>query len=194
MEETKEKQKKNAWNKYDDAQIEKVMQYNEGYKKFLSACKTERECVKEAICQAEEKGYKDLKKIIEKNKKVKAGDKLYYNHMDKALVLFLVGEEPLEKGMKILGAHIDSPRLDIKQNPLYEDTEMALLDTHYYGGVKKYQWVTLPMALHGVVIKKDGTKVEIVIGEEEGDPVVGISDLLPHLAGEQMKKNASIVV
>lgn len=194
MEETKEKQKKNAWNKYDDAQIEKVMQYNEGYKKFLSACKTERECVKEAICQAEEKGYKDLKKIIEKNKKVKAGDKLYYNHMDKALVLFLVGEEPLEKGMKILGAHIDSPRLDIKQNPLYEDTEMALLDTHYYGGVKKYQWVTLPMALHGIIIKKDGTKVDIVIGEEEGDPVVGISDLLPHLAGEQMKKNASIVV
>ena len=194
MEETKEKQRKNAWNKYDDAQIEKVMQYNEEYKKFLSTCKTERECVKEAICQAEEKGYKDLKKIIEKNKKVKAGDKLYYNHMDKALVLFLVGEEPLEKGMKILGAHIDSPRLDIKQNPLYEDTEMAFLDTHYYGGVKKYQWVTLPMALHGVVIKKNGTKVDIVIGEEEGDPVVGISDLLPHLAGEQMKKNASIVV
>lgn len=195
MEEAKEKkQSKNAWNKYDEAKIAEVMQYNEGYKAYISACKTERECVREAIRQAEEKGYKDLKKAIAKGKKIKAGDKLYYNNMDKALVLFLVGEEPLEKGMKILGAHIDSPRIDLKQNPLYEDTDMALFDTHYYGGIKKYQWVTLPMALHGVVVKKDGTKVEIVIGEAADDPVVGISDLLIHLAANQMDKKASKVV
>ena len=194
MEETKEKKIKNAWNKYDDAKIAEVMQYNEGYKSFISDCKTERECVKEAIRQAEEKGYKDLKKVIAKGKKVKAGDKLYYNNMDKALVLFLVGSEPMEKGMKILGAHIDSPRLDLKQNPLYEDTDMALFDTHYYGGIKKYQWVTLPMALHGVVVKKDGTKVDIVIGEAEDDPVVGITDLLVHLSANQMDKKASKVI
>ena len=189
-----EKKNKNAWNKYDDAKVAKVMEYNEGYKAYISACKTERECVKEAIRQAEEKGYKDLKKLIAKGKKVKAGDKVYYNNMDKALVLFLVGSEPLEKGMKILGAHIDSPRLDLKQNPLYEDTDMAILDTHYYGGIKKYQWVTLPLALHGVVVKKDGTKIDIVIGEAEDDPVVGISDLLPHLSASQMEKKGAKVV
>lgn len=194
MEETKERKVSNAWNKYDDAKTAEVMQYNEGYKAFISDCKTERECVKEAIRQAEEKGYKDLKKVIAKGKKVKAGDKLYYNNMDKALVLFLVGSEPMEKGMKILGAHIDSPRLDLKQNPLYEDTDMALFDTHYYGGIKKYQWVTLPMALHGVVVKKDGTKVDIVIGEAENDPVVGITDLLVHLSANQMDKKASKVI
>lgn len=189
-----EKKIKNAWSKYDEAKIAEVMEYNEGYKTYISACKTERECVKEAIRQAEEKGYKDLKKLIAKGKKVKAGDKVYYNNMDKALVLFLVGSEPLEKGMKILGAHIDSPRLDLKQNPLYEDTDMAMLDTHYYGGIKKYQWVTLPLALHGVVVKKDGTKLDIVIGEAEDDPVVGISDLLPHLSASQMEKKGAKVV
>lgn len=194
MEDRQEKKSKSAWSKYDDAKIAEVMQYNEGYKAFISDCKTERECVKEAIRQAEEMGYKDLKKIIAKGKKVKAGDKVYYNNMDKALVLFLVGSEPLEKGMKILGAHIDSPRLDLKQNPLYEDTDMALFDTHYYGGIKKYQWVTLPMALHGVVVKKDGTKTEIVIGEAEDDPVVGISDLLVHLSASQMEKTGAKVV
>lgn len=187
-------EKKNAWSKYDAAKLAEVMQYNEGYRKYISVCKTERECVKEAIREAEENGYKDLKKLIAKGKKVKAGDKVYYNNMDKALVLFLVGSEPLEKGMKILGAHIDSPRLDLKQNPLYEDTEMALLDTHYYGGIKKYQWVTLPLALHGVVVKKDGTKIDIVIGETADDPVVGISDLLPHLSAGQMEKKAAKVV
>ena len=166
----------NAWNKYDESQVEKIMEYNEGYKNYISVCKTERECVRETIRQAEEKGYRDLKKVIEGKEILKAGDKVYYNNMDKALALFVVGEQPLEKGMKILGAHIDSPRIDLKQNPLYEDTEQVLLDTHYYGGIKKYQWVALPLALHGVVVKKDGTKVEIVIGEEEGDPVVGISD------------------
>lgn len=205
MEEAKEKKKKkdkkqekmqerNAWEKYSDAELAKVMQYCEGYKAYISACKTERECVKEAIRQAEEKGYRDLKKLIAEGGTAKAGDKLYYNNMGKSLILFLVGSEPLEKGMKILGAHIDSPRLDLKQNPLYEDTDLALLDTHYYGGIKKYQWVTLPLALHGVVIKKDGTKVEIHIGEEEDDPVVGISDLLVHLSAAQMEKKASKVV
>lgn len=195
MEEAKEKKQDNiAWNKYDDAQQAEVMRYNEGYKAYISVCKTERECVREAVRQAEEKGYRDLKEIIAGNGTVKAGDKLYYNNMDKALALFLVGEEPLEKGMKILGAHIDSPRLDLKQNPLYEDTDMALLDTHYYGGIKKYQWVALPMALHGVVVKKDGTKVEITIGEASDDPVVGISDLLVHLSAAQMDKKASKVI
>ena len=189
-----EKKIKNAWNKYDEAKLAEVMAYNEGYKAYISACKTERECVREAIRQAEEKGYKDLKKLIAKGKKVKAGDKVYYNNMDKALVLFLVGSEPLEKGMKILGAHIDSPRLDLKQNPLYEDTDMALLDTHYYGGIKKYQWVTLPLSLHGVVVKKDGTKIDIVIGEADEDPVVGISDLLIHLSASQMEKKGAKVV
>lgn len=184
----------NAWNKYDESQVEKIMEYNEGYKNYISVCKTERECVRETIRQAEEKGYRDLKKVIEGKGILKAGDKVYYNNMDKALALFVVGEQPLEKGMKILGAHIDSPRIDLKQNPLYEDTEQVLLDTHYYGGIKKYQWVALPLALHGVVVKKDGTKVEIVIGEEEGDPVVGISDLLVHLSREQMEKKASKVI
>ena len=184
----------NAWNKYDESQVEKIMEYNEGYKNYISVCKTERECVRETIRQAEEKGYRDLKKVIEGKEILKAGDKVYYNNMDKALALFVVGEQPLEKGMKILGAHIDSPRIDLKQNPLYEDTEQVLLDTHYYGGIKKYQWVALPLALHGVVVKKDGTKVEIVIGEEEGDPVVGISDLLVHLSREQMEKKASKVI
>ncbi len=197
MEETKGKKKeleRIAWNKYDDAKMEEVMCYNEGYKAYISTCKTERECVKEAIRLAEEKGYRDLKKLITDGETAKAGDKLYYNNMDKALVLYLVGEEPLEKGMKILGAHIDSPRLDIKQNPLYEDTGMAMLDTHYYGGIKKYQWVTLPLALHGVVVKKDGTKIEVNIGDHSGDPVVGISDLLIHLSASQMDKKASKVV
>jgi len=187
-------ERKNAWMKYNAAQVAEIMAYNNGYKAYISNCKTERECVAAAIRDAEAHGYKDLKKMIEKGKKVKAGDKVYYNNMGKALVLFHVGTEELEKGMKILGAHIDSPRLDLKQNPLYEDTEMVLLDTHYYGGIKKYQWVTLPLALHGVVIKKDGTVVNIVLGEAEDEPVVGITDLLPHLAASQMEKKASKII
>ena len=194
------KEKKSAWLKYNDAQIKEIMDYNDGYKKFLSECKTERECVAECIRLAEAKGYKDLKSYIAKadaagDKAVlKAGDKVYYNNMDKAIVLFQVGTEPVENGMNILGAHIDSPRLDIKQNPLYEDTEMSLLDTHYYGGIKKYQWVTLPMALHGVVVLTDGTRKDIVIGEDPSDPVVGITDLLIHLAANQMEKKGAKVV
>lgn len=191
MEEKKEETKsKNAWLKYDTAQLEELNTLNEEYKAFISKCKTERECVTEAIAQARAQGYQDLKEV----KEVKAGDKLYYNNMNKAVILFLVGTKPLEEGMKLLGAHIDSPRLDLKQIPLYEDTEMALLDTHYYGGIKKYQWVTLPLAIHGVVVKKDGTTISIVIGEEDLDPVVGITDLLIHLSADQMEKKASKVI
>lgn len=181
---------KNAWTKYTEEQCKEVMEFSEGYKKFISDCKTERECVREVIRQAEEKGYRNLDEVTV----LKPGDKVYYNNMDKAIALFLIGERPLEQGMKLLGAHIDSPRIDLKQVPLYEDTEMALLDTHYYGGIKKYQWVTLPLAIHGVVVKKDGTKVTVVIGEDENDPVVGITDLLVHLASDQMGKKASAVI
>ena len=188
------KEKKNTWLKYDEAEFAKVMEYNENYRKFISECKTERECVAESIRLAEHKGYRDLKAVIAAGESLKTGDKVYYNNMDKALVLFNIGSAPFEEGMRILGAHIDSPRIDVKQNPLYEDTEMALLDTHYYGGIKKYQWVTLPMAIHGVVVLLDGTVKEIVIGEDESDPVVGITDLLIHLAATQMEKKANKVV
>ena len=182
--------KKNAWLKYTDKELTAVDKLCEEYKSFISGCKTERECVKEIVRQAEAAGYKDLSKV----KKVKAGDKVYSVNKGKAIALFVVGSRPLEEGMKILGAHIDSPRLDIKQNPLYEDTDFALLDTHYYGGIKKYQWVTLPLAIHGVVCKKDGTVLDVVIGEDPKDPVVGISDLLIHLAQDQLKKDAAKVI
>lgn len=185
---------KNAWNKYDDKGIKEIFDFNEGYKNFISNCKTERECVKETIRIAEANGYKNLDDIISNNEELRSGDKVYANNMNKAIALFIIGEEPLEKGMKILGAHIDSPRLDLKQNPLYEEHDMALLDTHYYGGIKKYQWVTLPLAIHGVVAKKDGSLIEIVIGEDESDPVIGISDLLVHLSQLQLEKKANKVI
>ena len=181
----------NAWLKYDDEQIKQIHEFNEGYKNFISKAKTERECVYDIIRIAKENGYVDFNDI---KGGLKPGDKVYVNNMDKTIALYLIGKEPLEHGMKILGAHIDSPRIDVKQNPLYEDTEMALLDTHYYGGIKKYQWVALPLAIHGVVCKKDGTNINVVIGEEEGDPVVGISDLLIHLSADQMDKKASKVI
>ena len=184
----------NAWKKYDEKGIKEIFDFNEGYKKFISECKTERECVKESIKIAKNHGFKDLNDVIKSGEKLKPGDKVYANNMDKALALFVIGEENMEKGLKILGAHVDSPRLDLKQNPLYEDTDLAFLDTHYYGGVKKYQWVTLPLALHGVVVKKDGSKIDVVIGEDESDPVVGISDLLIHLAANQMDKKAAKVI
>lgn len=190
----KKAEKKNAWLSYSEEVKKNVFELNDGYKKYISDCKTERECVTEAIRQAEEQGYVDLNEVIANNGKLKAGDKVYFNNMGKALALFLIGSEPLEKGMKILGAHIDSPRIDLKQVPCYEDTDMALLDTHYYGGIKKYQWVTLPLALHGVVVKKDGTVVNVCIGEDVNDPVVGITDLLVHLSGKQMGKKASEVI
>ena len=185
---------KNAWQKYDDDGIKKIFDFNEGYKNFISKCKTERECVKETIKIVEEKGYKNLDDVIKNNETLKSGDKVYANNINKTIALFVIGEEPIENGMKILGAHIDSPRLDLKQNPLYEDSDLVLLDTHYYGGIKKYQWVTLPLAIHGVVAKTDGSLVEVVIGEDENDPVVGISDLLIHLSQTQMEKRGNKVV
>lgn len=185
---------KNAWTKYTEKQVEEIFDFCNGYKDFMSKCKTERECATEIISLAKQQGYEDLEDIIKNNKKLSAGDKVYVNNKGKAVALFIVGSEPMESGLKILGAHIDSPRLDLKQNPLYEDSELSLLDTHYYGGIKKYQWVTLPLALHGVVVKKDGTIVDICVGEDENDPVVGVSDLLVHLSGEQLGKKADKVV
>ncbi len=185
----------NAWENYPEGEArQKVMDFAEDYRSFLSKCKTERECVQEFVVLAEQAGFTDLNELLAKGTPVKAGDKVYVNHMGKALALFVIGTQELEKGMNILGAHIDSPRLDIKQVPLYEDTELALLDTHYYGGVKKYQWVTLPLAIHGVFAKKDGTVVNVNIGDKPGDPVFGISDLLPHLAAEQMEKKGSKLI
>lgn len=182
----------NAWKKYSDTS--KVMEFNEGYKNFISTCKTERESVAKAIEIAQKHGFKDINEYIEKKQKLNPNDKVYYNNMGKSLALFIIGSEPIEKGMTILGAHVDSPRLDLKQHPLYEDHDIALMDTHYYGGIKSYQWVTLPLALHGVVCKKDGTKINVVIGEDDSDPVVGISDLLPHLARHQMERKASDII
>ena len=184
----------NAWNKYDEAAKKQVFDFAEDYRSFISLCKTERECVKEGVRLLEAAGYKNLEEVIAAGEKLSAGDKVYAVNMKKALVAFNIGEEPVESGMNILGAHIDSPRLDIKQNPLYEETGLVLLDTHYYGGIKKYQWVATPLALHGVVVLKDGTTVNVVIGEDMNDTVVGISDLLIHLASEQMDKKASKVV
>ncbi len=184
----------NAWNKYDEAMKKEVFDFADEYRKFISLCKTERECVEEGVRILEAAGYKNLKSIIAADKKLKAGDKVYAVNMNKALVAFNIGEDSIESGMNILGAHIDSPRLDIKQNPLYEETGLVLLDTHYYGGIKKYQWVATPLALHGVVALKDGTTVKVVIGEDMNDTVVGISDLLIHLASEQMDKKAAKVV
>ncbi len=183
-----------TWEKYDEQELREVFQLSDDYKKYISDCKTERECVTEAIRMAREVGYEDLDDIIRAGGTLKAGDKVYANNMGKGVALFHIGDKAMEDGYKILGAHVDSPRLDLKQNPLYEDTGLAMFDTHYYGGIKKYQWVTLPLALHGVVIKKDGTKIDFVVGEKEDDPVVGVSDLLVHLAGEQLDKKARKVV
>ena len=187
-------ERKNVWSTCDETKKELVFKFCEDYKKYISDCKTERECATEAIKLAKKAGYKDLKSIIAKNGSLKAGDKVYACHMGKTLALFNIGKEPIENGMRILGAHIDSPRIDIKQNPLYEDTDMALLDTHYYGGIKKYQWVTTPLAMHGVVVLKNGKTVNVVIGEDKDDPVLGVTDLLIHLAGEQMEKKAGKVI
>ena len=187
-------ERKNAWEKYDESGKKDVFEFSEKYRKFISSCKTERECVKESVELAKAAGYKDLYEVIKNNETLSAGDKVYAVNMNKAIVLFSIGKKPMEEGLNILGAHIDSPRLDIKQNPLYEDNGLVLMDTHYYGGIKKYQWVALPLALHGVVALKDGTSVEVCIGEKEDDPVVGVSDLLIHLASEQMTKKADKVV
>ncbi|WP_373898984.1 aminopeptidase [Haloimpatiens sp. FM7315] len=177
-----------AWDKYDKKDMKDLNELNDKYISFMSKCKTERECVNEFVALAEKEGYKNIKTLIESGATIKPGDKVYANNMEKTLALFVIGEEPFEKGMRILGGHIDSPRLDLKQNPLYEDTDLAMLETHYYGGVKKYQWVTIPLSIHGVFVKKDGTLVNVVIGEDNDDPVFGISDILIHLSGDQMKK------
>ena len=187
-------ERRNAWLSYKEADENEMEKLNRAYREFLNKGKTERECVTEIVKQAEAAGYEALEAKISRGDKIQAGDKVYAVGMKKIVALFHVGTEELSKGMSILCAHIDSPRLDIKQNPLYEDTDLAYLDTHYYGGVKKYQWVTLPLALHGVVAKKDGSVVEVNIGDKPGDPVFGVSDLLIHLAGEQMEKKAAKVI
>ena len=186
--------RKNLWQTYSEAQLEKLERTNALYRVCLDEGKTERECVQKTIELAGAQGYEDMKQLIKAGKKIRTGDKVYMDYMGKAIVLFHAGTAPVEEGMNILGAHIDSPRIDVKQNPLYEDGEMALLDTHYYGGIKKYQWASIPLALHGVVVKKDGTVIELAIGEKAEDPVLGISDLLIHLSGEQMQKKAAVVV
>ena len=187
-------ERKNVWTSYTKKQLVELEKLNKNYRHFLDYGKTERECVSETVKMAEKAGYRNLQEIIKNGETVKSGDKVYATCMEKAIVLFHVGTKDLEKGMNILGAHIDSPRLDLKQNPLYEDTELAYLDTHYYGGIKKYQWVTIPLAIHGVVAKKDGSVVNVCIGEDEDDPVFCITDLLIHLAAEQMEKKAAKVI
>ena len=184
-----------AWEKYPEGnKREEVFQFAENYRKFISDCKTERECVTSFVEKAEKAGFVNLEKVIAEHTALKAGDRVYANNMGKGMALFVIGKESMEKGMNILGAHIDSPRLDLKQDPLYEDTDFAMLDTHYYGGIKKYQWVTLPLALHGVIAKKDGTVVKVNVGDKPGDPVFGVSDLLIHLSGEQLEKKAAKVI
>ena len=187
-------ERNNAWDAYPGDKKQEVYDFAENYRVFLSENKTERECVRTFVAQAKEAGFISLEEAVAKGSTLKPGDKVYADHMGKSLALFVIGSAPISEGMNILGAHIDSPRLDLKQNPMYEDNDMVMLDTHYYGGVKKYQWVTLPLALHGVVAKKDGTVVEINIGEQASDPVVGVSDLLIHLAGEQLEKKGNKVV
>ena len=187
-------EKINAWTKYSPEQTEELEALCAEYRNFLSRGKTERECAALTVEMAEACGYRNLSELIENSETVKAGDKIYAVNMGKAVILFKIGTRPIEQGMNILGAHIDSPRLDVKQNPLYEDSGFAYLDTHYYGGVKKYQWVALPLAIHGVVAKKNGEVVNVVIGEDDNDPVVSVTDLLPHLAANQMQKKASVVI
>ncbi len=188
-------ERKNAWEKYPEGKKrEEVFAFAEEYRRFISGCKTERECTAELKKRAAEAGFADLGEIIRSGSALKAGDKVFADQMGKGLALFVLGKKPLEEGMRILGAHIDSPRLDLKQDPLYEDNGFAMLDTHYYGGIKKYQWVTLPLSLHGVAVKKDGSAVEIALGDKPQDPVFGVSDLLVHLSGEQLEKKASKVI
>lgn len=187
-------ERRNAWLSYEEADEKELEKLAKNYRTFLDAGKTERECVLELTREAEAAGYVSLENKLASGEQIKAGDKIYAVGMKKIMAMFHIGQEPIEKGMNILGAHIDSPRLDVKQNPLYEDTDLVYLDTHYYGGVKKYQWVAIPLSLHGVVVKKDGTTVEINVGDNEDDPVFFVSDLLVHLAGEQMEKKASKVI
>ena len=188
-------ERKNAWGKYPEGKKrDEVFAFAEDYRRFISKCKTERECTAELYAQALEAGFVDFDKAVEAKKALKPGAKIVANNMGKGLALFVIGKKPLEAGMNILGAHIDSPRMDLKQVPLYEDTEFAMLDTHYYGGIKKYQWVTLPLAFHGVICRKDGTTVTVNIGDKPEDPVFGVSDLLIHLSADQMEKKGAKVI
>ncbi len=184
-------EKKIAWETYKAKDVKAAEKFAGEYIDFISVGKTERECVKLSVEMAKAAGYKDLSEVVKKKGKLKAGDKVYQVWMKKSIALFNIGSDPIEDGMAILGAHIDSPRMDVKQNPLFEDGGMAYLDTHYYGGIKKYQWVTVPLAIHGVVAKKDGSVIDITIGEDEADPVFCVTDILIHLAGDQMDKKAS---
>ena len=181
---------KNAWSKYSGKKLENLFDFNEEYKNFISKCKTERECVAYSVELAKKLGFKDLSEYST----LKAGDKVYATNLGKNVCVFVIGEEPIVNGLNILGAHIDSPRLDIKQNPVYEKNDFVLLDTHYYGGIVKYQWVAHPLAIHGVVVKKDGTVVNVVVGEDDKDPVFVITDLLPHLAADKMQKTGAKVI
>ena len=187
-------EKKNTWETYDEATMAKVDSFIDGYRKFLDDGKTERECIDVIVNTIEDAGYISLEQAVKNGKKLTEGDKVYQVWMNKSIAMYRIGKEPLETGMNILGAHIDSPRIDVKQNPLYEDNGFAYLDTHYYGGIKKYQWVATPLALHGVIVKKDGSTVIVNIGEAEDDPVFFISDLLVHLSQEQMQKKAGEVI
>ena len=187
-------ERKNAWKKYTEEEKAAVFAYGDEYRQFISDCKTERECVTELKKRAIAAGFQDMEAVIAKGITLKAGDRVFADNKGKSFAMYIIGQKPMEEGMNILGAHIDSPRLDLKQNPLYEDTDMALLDTHYYGGVKKYQWVTLPLAMHGVIAKKDGSVVTINIGEKPEDPVFGVSDLLIHLSADQLEKKAAKVI
>lgn len=189
-----EKKEVSIWEKYSDEEKKELYNLNEGYKVFLSQCKTERESTDEIVRQARARGYRDLQEVIKNGERLRPGDKVYAVCMKKAVAMFNIGTRSLEEGMSILGAHIDTCRLDLKQKPLYEAGGMAYFDTHYYGGIKKYQWVTLPLALHGVVVKKDGSVVNIVIGEKDDDPVFCVTDLLIHLSQKQMDKKATVVV
>ncbi len=182
--------RENAWKKYNASQEKDVMKFAEGYKDFLSAAKTERLVTKEIVKRLDAKGFKNVEQV----KSVKAGDKVYFVNKNKNVCAFVIGSRPIADGLRILGAHIDSPRMDLKEHPIYERNEFALGDTHYYGGIKKYQWVTIPLALHGVVCKKDGTTVEVNVGEDDKDPVVGITDLLIHLSADQLQKPAAKVI
>ena len=186
--------RKNAWKALKEGEKAQLEAFADKYKAYLDAGKTERECVTESVRQAKEAGFEDLNVILKEGKQLKAGDRVYCNWMNKCFMAWVIGENDITAGMNILGAHIDSPRIDVKQNPVFENGGFAYLDTHYYGGIKKYQWVASPLALHGVVCKKDGTKVTIAIGEEDNDPVFYISDLLIHLAGDQMGKPAGKVI
>jgi len=187
-------EKKNTWETYGKKHLKKLEELNQEYRSFLDHGKTERECVDTIVNTIEAEGYVELENVIKNGGTLKTGDKVYSVWMNKAIVMFQIGKNAMAEGMNILGAHIDSPRLDVKQNPLYEDGGFAYLDTHYYGGVKKYQWVTIPLAIHGVVVKKDGTTVEVNIGENDDDPVFFVSDLLIHLAQEQLEKKAAKVI